>query len=39
MKSRAAVLYKFNEKFTIEEIEVKEVKGEAVLIRILGAGV
>ncbi len=39
MKSRAAVLHQFNEKLTIEEIEVREPKGEAVLIKILGAGV
>lgn len=39
MKARAAILNKLNEKMAIGEVEIREPKGEAVLIRVLGAGV
>ena len=39
MKAKAAVLNEFNKEMTIQEIDIKEPHGEAVLIKILGAGV
>jgi D-arabinose 1-dehydrogenase-like Zn-dependent alcohol dehydrogenase len=39
MKSKVAILTKFNDKMSMGELEIQEPKGEAVLIRILGAGV
>ena len=39
MKSRAALLTEFRAKMSIGEIDIKEPRGESVLLRILGAGV
>ena len=39
MRSRAALLTEFKTKMSIGEIDIKEPKGESVLLRILGAGV
>ena len=39
MKSRSAILREFNKRMSIGQVEIREPKGEAVLIRILGAGV
>lgn len=39
MKARAAVLSEFSKEMSIQEIDIKEPHGEAVLIKILGAGV
>ncbi|WP_338602558.1 NAD(P)-dependent alcohol dehydrogenase [Sulfolobus tengchongensis] len=39
MKSKAALLKKFSEPLSIEEVEIPEPKGEEVLIRVGGAGV
>ena len=39
MKSKAAILKEFKGKMTIEDINIKEPRGESVIIHILGAGV
>jgi len=39
MKSRAALLKEFNKPMPIEDVEIREPKGEEVVIRIEGAGI
>jgi len=39
LNSRAAILSQFNTKMHIDQIDIKEPRGESVVLRILGAGV